>query len=48
MITGALFLAVIRTGQEGEPPELLGSLHRVDALIAYNRALAATAAEEHS
>ncbi len=42
------FLAVVRVGAEGEPPELLGALFHVDALLAYNRALAATAAEEHS
>ncbi|MGD1882472.1 MAG: chloride channel protein [Paracoccaceae bacterium] len=30
------------------PPELQGALFHVDALKAYNRALAATAAEEHS
>jgi CIC family chloride channel protein len=29
-------------------PEVLGTLHHVDALKAYNRALAAKAAEEHS
>ncbi len=42
------FLAVVRLGKEGEPPEILGALHQVDALKAYNSALAATAAEEHS
>ncbi|MEM9972923.1 MAG: chloride channel protein [Pseudomonadota bacterium] len=42
------FLAVVRFGAEGEPPEILGALFQVDALRAYNRALAATAAEEHS
>jgi len=31
-----------------QPPELRGALFHVDALQAYNRALAATAAEEHS
>ena len=34
--------------QSGEAPEILGALYHVDALKAYNRALAATAAEEHS
>ena len=45
--TGAEFLPVVRLG-EGETPELLGALYQVDALRAYNRALAETAAEEHS
>lgn len=44
---GAPFLPVV-TLFEDKPPELLGVLHHVDALKAYNRALAATAAEEHS
>ena len=34
--------------QEGKEPDVLGALFHVDALKAYNRALAATAAEEHS
>ena len=34
--------------QSGEASEILGALYHVDALKAYNRALAATAAEEHS
>ena len=42
------FLAVVRMGAEGEAPEILGALFQVDALRAYNRALSATAAEEHS
>ena len=46
--TGADFLPVVRLGGEGEAPELLGALYQVDALRAYNRALAETAAEEHS
>jgi CIC family chloride channel protein len=41
------FIAVVRMGG-GEAPEILGALYQVDALRAYNRALAATAAEEHS
>ncbi|WP_235962702.1 chloride channel protein [Jannaschia marina] len=42
------FLAVTRlTGGDG-PPEVLGVLLHVDALRVYNRALADTAAEEHS
>ncbi|MEO0702424.1 MAG: chloride channel protein [Pseudomonadota bacterium] len=46
--TNRRFLAVVRFGAKGEPPEILGALFQVDALKAYNRALAATAAEEHS
>lgn len=46
--TNRPFLAVVRIGEAGEPPEVLGALFQVDALRAYNRALAATAAEEHS
>ena len=42
------FLTVIRMGPEGEAMEIAGALFQVDALRAYNRALAATAAEEHS
>ena len=42
------FIPVVTLGGEGEPPELCGALFQVDALRAYNRALAATAAEEHS
>ena len=34
--------------QSGDTPEVIGALYHVDALKAYNRALAATAAEEHS
>ena len=46
--TNRAFIAVVRVGAEGEAPEIMGALHQVDALRAYNRALAATAAEEHS
>jgi CIC family chloride channel protein len=42
------FIAVVALGVEGEPPTIMGTLHQVDALKQYNRALAATAAEEHS
>lgn len=41
------FLPVVTIGEEGEPPQIHGALFHVDALRAYNRALAATAAEEH-
>jgi CIC family chloride channel protein len=42
------FLPVATLGEKGEPPTILGALFQVDALRQYNRALAATAAEEHS
>lgn len=46
--TGHGFLPVVMQGKDGKEPTLLGALFHVDALSAYNRALAATAAEEHS
>ncbi|MBY5972167.1 chloride channel protein [Ferrimonas balearica] len=42
------YLPVVSSPQPGKPPELLGALFHVDALRTYNRALAATAREEHS
>ncbi|MEL7100181.1 MAG: chloride channel protein [Pseudomonadota bacterium] len=42
------FLPVVTLSGENAAPELKGALFHVDALKAYNRALAATAAEEHS
>ncbi|THH39046.1 chloride channel protein [Aliishimia ponticola] len=45
---GVAFLPVVSLTGEDTPPQLLGTLFHVDALKAYNRALAATAAEEHS
>ncbi|WP_408056262.1 chloride channel protein [Sulfitobacter sediminilitoris] len=45
--TGARFIPVVTLSADA-PPELMGALFHVDALKAYNRALAATAAEEHS
>lgn len=42
------FVPVILRAEGEEPPEILGALYQIDALKAYNRALAATAAEEHS
>lgn len=44
--SGVAFLPVVSTAEE--TPELRGILYHVDALKAYNRALAATAEEEHS
>ncbi len=46
--TGVSFIPVVTIAGEGEPPELWGALHHVDALKAFNRALADAAAEEHS
>ena len=42
------FIPVVTLGEEDAPPELWGALFQVDALKVMNRALAATAAEEHS
>mgnify|MGYP000471736654 CR=1 FL=1 len=42
------FIPVVTLGGEDQPPELWGALFQVDALKAFNRAMAATAAEEHS
>lgn len=41
------FIPIVKLLASGDL-ELVGALHQVDALKAYNRALAATAAEEHS
>ncbi len=46
--TARMWLPVARIGEAGEAPQILGTLHHVDALQRYNKALAATAAEEHS
>lgn len=46
--SGTLFVPVVTLSSDAAPPELVGALFHVDALRAYNRALAATAAEEHS
>lgn len=46
--TNRAFLPVVTLGEEGQAPTILGALFQVDALKEYNRALAATAAEEHS
>ncbi|MDC0736943.1 chloride channel protein [Cognatishimia sp. SS12] len=45
---GLSFLPVVRLAGEDQAPKLVGVLHHIDALIAYNKALAETAAEEHS
>jgi chloride channel protein, CIC family len=46
--TGLDFVPVVQLSPGGGPPALEGALFHVDALKAYNKALAATAAEEHS
>ncbi|MCI2398158.1 chloride channel protein [Aliiroseovarius subalbicans] len=46
--SGTQFIPVVTLGGQGDPPELWGALFHVDALKAFNRALAETAAEEHS
>lgn len=46
--TGLDFVPVVTLSPDDGPPALEGALFHVDALKAYNRALAATAAEEHS
>lgn len=46
--TGERYIPVVTLGGEGDPPELWGAIFHVDALKAFNRALADTAAEEHS
>lgn len=42
------YIPVVTQDNEGENRETLGALYHIDALKAYNRALAAAAAEEHS
>ncbi|MEJ6389080.1 chloride channel protein [Gymnodinialimonas ulvae] len=46
--TGLDFIPVVQLSPQGGAPAVEGALFHVDALKAYNRALAATAAEEHS
>ncbi len=46
--TGAAFIPVVTLGGEGDAPDLWGVVRHVDALRAFNRALAETAREEHS
>jgi CIC family chloride channel protein len=45
---GHAFIPVVTLAGESAPPELWGALFQVDALRAMNKALADTAAEEHS
>ena len=46
--TNLAFIPVVTLGGEDQPPELWGAVFHVDALRCFNRALSATAAEEHS
>ncbi len=46
--SGSNFLPVVKFSKKDGPPELRGAVFHVDALRAFNRALAAVAAEEHS
>ena len=46
--TNATFIPVVHFPGKDHPPEIWGALFQVDALKALNRALATTAAEEHS
>ena len=43
-----MFIPIVTLGGEDSPPQLWGALFQVDALRAMNKALSATAAEEHS
>lgn len=45
---GLRYIPVVTLSGEDEPPELWGALFHVDALKAYNSALAAVSEEEHS
>lgn len=46
--TGLEYLPVVRLTGGDTPPEVIGAVFQVDALKSFNRALSATAAEEHS
>lgn len=46
--SNAVYVPVVTLSGEDAPPELWGAVFQVDALRAYNKALAETAAEEHS
>ena len=46
--SGSEFLVVARVGEDADTPDIVGVILHVDALRAFNRALAATAKEEHS
>ncbi|SLN35251.1 H(+)/Cl(-) exchange transporter ClcA [Roseovarius albus] len=46
--TNISYIPVVTLVGEGEPAELWGTLHQVDALRAFNKSLAEVSAEEHS
>ena len=46
--TRSVYLPVVKVGGETAPSQILGRLHEVDALRAYNKALSDAAEEEHS
>ena len=46
--TRAAYLPVVKVGRETARSQILGLLHQVDALRAYNKALSDAAEEEHS
>ena len=46
--TRAAYLPVVKVGGETAPSQIVGRLHEVDALRAYNKALSDAAEEEHS
>ena len=46
--TGLEYLPVVRLTGGDTPPKVIGAVFQVDALKSFNRALSATAAEEHS
>ena len=46
--TRAAYLPVVKVGGETAPSQILGRLHEVDVLRAYNKALSDAAEEEHS
>ena len=46
--TGAHYLPVVKVGGADAPSKIVGRLHEVDALRAYNKALSDAAEEEHS
>lgn len=46
--TGVSFVPVVKSAFGENAPAIVGAVFQVDALRTFNRALAATAAEEHS
>ena len=46
--TRAAYLPVVKVGGETAPSQIVGRLHKVNALRAYNKALSDAAEEEHT